>query len=67
MDEPERKRKGMFLYDLPDGADAYLRGLAAASGLPLVRVVAALAAHAQTSGWFVTADQPSVMIETRNE
>jgi hypothetical protein len=57
----------MFLYDLPDGADAYLRGLAAASGLPLVRVVAALAAHAQTSGWFVTADQPSVMIETRNE
>jgi hypothetical protein len=57
----------MYLQGLPDGADAYLRGLAAASGLPLVRVVAALAAHAQTSGWFVTADQPTVMTESMKE
>jgi hypothetical protein len=49
----------MYLQGLPDGADAYLRGLAAASGLPLVRVVAALAAHAQTSGWIVMIDVPA--------
>jgi hypothetical protein len=54
----------MYLQGLPDGADAYLRGLAADAGLPLVRVVAALAAHAQAAGWTVMIDVP---VETGRE
>jgi hypothetical protein len=54
MPDDTKADKPMFLH-LPMGPDAYLRGLAAASGLPLVRIVAALAQHAQAAGWTVEA------------
>jgi hypothetical protein len=44
----------MYLQGLSPAADVYLRGLAAAAGLPIVRVVEALAAKAEADGWTLT-------------